>query len=151
MTAKPGNGGLDDPVVSPAEQRERDPCRQPHRSLHHLDLPGGMSACLGAVAVETDHRRALQIAVHVRGDAPGRDTLVEDDVEPHAIRQRRCDNPMQHRPPFEAVSLNRKLTQPGPPRSEAIKPEHASPEVSRRNGKDERGVVLDDVSGARHT
>jgi hypothetical protein len=120
MTAKPVDGCVDDAIVSPAQQEGRDPRRHPHRSLHHFDRPRGMSACLGVVAVEGEPRRALQIAMHERSDTPFGDTLVEDDIESHAIRKRRRDDPVQHRAVFKAISLDRELAQPAPPRREPI-------------------------------
>ncbi|MDQ1384626.1 MAG: hypothetical protein QOG65_2005 [Actinomycetota bacterium] len=100
---------VNDAIVSPPQQGLRDACRDPHRPLHHLDGPHRMHASLGVVALEGQLCGALQVAVHDRGKALLGHALIEDDVEPHAIRQRGRDETVQRRTVLQTASLEREL------------------------------------------
>src|SRR5207245_8499939 len=133
VTAKPFDGRLDHAVVAPPQQLRRDPGGQPHRTLHHLELPGRVRARLDVVALERELRGTLQVAVNVRGYALLGHAVVNQDFESHAVRDRGRDDSAQDRAGLEAAPFNGELVQPAPPRSAAAEAYPSRPALRQGN------------------
>ena len=60
---EPGDGHLDDPVMTPLQDGMTNPTGKPHWKLHHLHAPRNFNSSAGAVGTQGQLSLAFEVAM----------------------------------------------------------------------------------------
>ena len=147
MTTKAAHCCFDYAVVTPAQHGVADARRDSHGALHHLKLPARVDATSFSSVLKEQPCPAFKIAVNGRLDQRGADAFPEVNSQPHSVRQRWGDHPVEYRSPAKPITDKAKVREPTPPVLEAIGVLNGVPELLGPNSKIENASIVDDTRG----